>query len=247
MANIGNENKKTAKELLDSGHATMKELLTVSFGEWPPKGLDINPVVPHAQDVALNQVWKSGKTIGEMTMGERAIRVNLMIVDNIADTLGHEGIHILQDDNYFKADEIFGEEEARKIWQQQKDTASHLLMLELKAHDNKFNFLRHAFHAVAQRIHGNPAIGYLKEGDETQAYLHEALATGYKKWGKMPQDSAGLWQALVSIGLEPPADVKAYLKALPPDAPSRVFAKSASSDAGLNLNDVGHSLSRKET
>ncbi len=91
---------------------------------------------------------------------------------------------------------------------------------------------------------GSKRIGYLKTGDETQAFLHEALAAGYKKWGKLPQDQADLWQALIGFGLKAPKDIKAYIDALPPEAPSRDFAKPVHCGlSGKSLKTVDRSLS----
>jgi hypothetical protein len=111
----------------------------------------------------------------------------------------------------------------------------------LTAYDSKFrkSFVRRVFN----RMSGRKRIDYLKIGDETQAFFYEALAEGYKKWGKMPQDSADLWQALVSLGLKPPAVVKTYLDSLPPDAHSCAFIKKVHCVSGANLKTVDRSLS----
>ncbi len=51
MASIRDKNEKAAKQLLKNGSASMKDILALSFGEWPPKGLDINPAATLAQRV----------------------------------------------------------------------------------------------------------------------------------------------------------------------------------------------------
>lgn len=286
MPALWNKDEKAARRLLKRGHASMKEILTIAFGEWPPKGLDVNPAVPHAQEVAfkpfMNQIitdWKRKKgfwprlwatvklpfTILSEELGvagrallasERLIWMNkLMCVymprlvgrSSVGSTLGHEAVHSLQGDNYYRADEIYGAEGAQKIWAAQRAPTSALIMDDLKAYDKSFrkNVLKRAFHAAARVVSARPGIDYLKTGVETQAFFHEALAAGYRQWGTMPQDMTGLWRALVSMGLTPPEEVKATLDVLPPDAPAHKFDKHIHTEAARNLKAIDRSLSHE--
>ncbi len=285
MAAIWNKNEKIAKHMLKNGHASVKDILALSFGVWPPKGLDINPAVTHAQQIIfksfsrenmsgskkkhgfwprfkqillkpLNIVSDALGTAGMATMKrERVIFINkfmctfmprLAARSSLASTLSHEALHSLQGDNYFRAKEVYGEQGAAQIWKSQSDTTAYLIMDDLKDYDGRFNrnFLRKAFHMVSRKVSIRPGLKYLKDGDETQAFFYQALLAGYKKWGKLPQDTDELWQALISFGLKPPADVKSHIDDLPADAPARVFAKRIhAGEAASNLKAIDRSLS----
>lgn len=53
---VSNPRERMANKLLMQGHASVDELLQASFGEWPPKGLDI--VGTNNQRVNLISLWK---------------------------------------------------------------------------------------------------------------------------------------------------------------------------------------------
>ncbi len=53
---VSNPRERMANKLLMQGHASVDELLQASFGEWPPKGLDI--VGTNSQRVNLISLWK---------------------------------------------------------------------------------------------------------------------------------------------------------------------------------------------
>jgi len=53
---VSNPRERMANKLLMQGHASIDELLHASFGEWPPKGLDI--VGTNNQQVNLMSLWK---------------------------------------------------------------------------------------------------------------------------------------------------------------------------------------------
>jgi hypothetical protein len=224
MTSTKDPREKLAKQLLKRGHASIKEILTLSFGEWPPCGLDIDPAVTHDRQIILEKYIAPLGDHGYTSAAGDKISINT-IYPVIVPTLGHEGIHCLQIDS------------AGKHRQRQKGIASKLIVDKLKTYDRRFhkNSLRHTF---------PDDNSYFKKGDEIQAYFHVALMAGYRQWGKMPQDQAGLWQALVSLGLKPPADIKAYLEALPPDAPSRAFVKPVDGGrSGRNFMTIDSSLS----
>lgn len=286
MPALWDRDEKTARQLLKQGGASMKDILTLAFGEWPPKGLDINANVPHSQRVTFKPLlremvgsWQAKKGFwprlwGAVTLpfkvisdefsiagrallaGERMIWMNrlmciymprLALRSSVVPTLGHEAVHSLQGDNYYRAAEVYGATGAQKIWASQCGTTSGLVMRELDDYESRFrrNVLTRAFHAAARGLSGCPGIGYLKTGVETQAFFHEALAAGYRKWGEMPQDMMGLWQALEGMGLKPPDDIRRELDARPADALSRKFSARARTSAARNLKVIDRSLSHE--
>ena len=133
MAKLSASRERMANQLLMRGHASMKELLTASFGEWPPKGLDIDPGVAHAQKVAFKQIVNMNCGTGTVA-GERVIEINkyaccflsplLGRSFSLSSVMGHEAVHILQGDHFWRAEQTFSAEMARNIWKTQKGAAS---------------------------------------------------------------------------------------------------------------------------
>lgn len=266
---INDKSEKEAKRLLKQGYATVGELLAASFGEWPPKGLDINPAVTHGQKVdfkpfmegfearhgVFSRISERTSTMGRASLaGERYIRINRLLCtalprlagrSDLAQVMGHEAVHSLQGDNYYRAAEIFGTEQGAKIRQNQPLPTSTMIMGHLAAVQESFpqGKLTKAFRSVTRLV--RPSLKYLSGGVETQAFLHDAITTGYRRWGRLPVDRKELWQAMVGFGLTPPKEVKAWLSALPADDPSRLFRSSPMGEGGRNLNAIEQSLSKK--
>ncbi len=274
MISVNYPREIMANELLKRGHATMIELLTASFGEWPPKGLDINPDIPHDQQVVfksfLKRTLSKKKTprglFYEMTCvfgrasirDERVIYINgllcrilpgLLKKSDLGHVLSHETLHSLQGDNFYRAEEIFGRQQAEKIWQERNDSTSFEIMAGLNNYDGQFHKgrLRAAFNRVANFFKGIPGLPYLKNGGETQAFFHESLMEGYRRWGKMPQNRDDLWAALVNMGLQPPAEISKYLEALPENSGARDFMKGNifHTVGANNLQAIADSLSKQ--
>jgi len=133
MAKLSDLRERMANQLLMRGHASMKEILTASFGEWPPQGLDINPDLRHDQRVDFKPL-AGISTFGMATFaGEREIDINNLLCCTLPRLLGksflnsimgHEAVHILQGDHFWRAEQTFSAEMARNIWMTQKGAAS---------------------------------------------------------------------------------------------------------------------------
>jgi hypothetical protein len=152
-------------------------------------------------------------------------------------TLGHEVIHALQGDNSYRAREVYGAQ-AANVRQEQSGTRSEVIMAGLRNYDARFakDAVADAFNSTVKR----GLMSYLKTGEETQAFFHEALAEGYRKWRRLPSGQVELWHALVSVGLTPPPVIDAYLRW----NPSTVFAAPAGDNmAAQNLVRINLSLS----
>lgn len=201
-----------ANQLLMRGWATVDQLLHASFGEWPPRGLDI--VHSNSQRVTLTDslhTFSPKSTVIERLRdllmvggyarlcGSRDIFINRLQFPfgGFKQTLGHEAAHILQGDHYWRARDIMGKDGLRVLMPQQ-GTTSDMLMHNTTAGHFKKGFLRDAFNKVCD-ITGL-GISYLKRGVEMQARLHEALMQGYPHWARLPQNHQEFYFAMQSLG-----------------------------------------------
>jgi hypothetical protein len=80
---------------------------------------------------------------------------------------------------------------------------------------------------------------YFRNDFEIQARLHTLLAHGARRWGQLPKTREDLWQALDSMGLPMPAEIRAELK----EKLKTDFAAAASPFAAGP--DIAGSLRRK--
>lgn len=276
MASILDKDERAARRLLRRGKASVGEILKISFGEWPPRGLDINPYVVHSQEVTLRDYferataprlrgrnrdtgikkwWNRLKAIvGDMKhiwgvsniSSDRVIWINKLLCtvlpalkgeSALVPTLGHEVIHTLQGDNCQRAGDVYGTH-AFMLKREQPGMRSDFIMKQLKNYDARFSkgAMSEAFNATVKAGY----INYLESGEETQAFLHEALAEGYKKWRRMPGNYAELWQSLISLGVPPTPFVEKYLR----NHPAPAFATQVEDAmAARNLANLSLSLS----
>lgn len=56
MDKANTDREEMSKKLLDKGQASLLEILTASFGEWPPRGLDVDNSIRHETQVVLQRV-----------------------------------------------------------------------------------------------------------------------------------------------------------------------------------------------
>src|SRR6185369_13712357 len=244
MPKISDPREQMGNQLFMRGHATVDEILTASFGEWPPKGLDI--VGKNDQQVLLTPMRhytdqdhsplsallnSSGLVWGIATVaGERTIGINRLMTHTIPSLfgrsvqtgrLGHEVVHVIQGDHYYRAQDTFGEEAAKRIWEQQNDLTSNTIVNDLSAHS--IGVLGKALLAVKTL----GTAGYNQRGAEIQAFLHQILMQGYPSWGRLPQNKEELWTALIDVGFKPPPEILSQLEASPTIAATReIFSKN---------------------
>lgn len=285
MPEVIDMREKMANQLLMRGHASMRELLTASFGEWPPRGLEINPNLSHDQQVTFkpfldatkdqrmgknifSKLWnilgEEMDTLGRGTIsGDRLIWINKFKLctlprilgggGSINSTMGHETIHILQGDHYWRAQEVFGAEIAQDIWTGHNNAASNMIMHKLTESGPKppksawqKSSLMKAFNAVASWVRDDKRHAYLKEGIEVQARIHQIIMDGYSRWGRMPQTHGELIAALTNAGLKPPPEIAQYLSNLTEDSSVRRFLprEKGYTGAAVDIQSVSSSFSR---
>lgn len=56
-----NKREEMAKKLLTQDRVSIINILTTSFGEWPPKGLDIMPELTHARKATFAGFFEANK------------------------------------------------------------------------------------------------------------------------------------------------------------------------------------------
>jgi hypothetical protein len=229
--------EKMAKQLLAQGEASLRDILTASFGEWPPKGLDINPSSTHLSQRAVFRPFRDGletknplrilgiylSVLGHAPLtDERSIHINGLAMrmpkkmgGGLNITLGHEAIHSLQGDHYYRLKEIFGTHAANWIWSSQNDVTSDMIV---------------------------------DGGSEIQARIHEILMQGYQRWGSLPQNYHELWAALENDGVKPPADIRNRLEKLTPEDPAQKFilAKRNFTAGAYEIDYLNRDLSEDE-
>lgn len=236
MTTTAAQREKMAYQLMMRGHASMDEILTANFGEWPPQGLDI---VGHNNqrvnivslmdlndgDNALSRLWNKVKdawtVAGRGSLdGERNLYINRFICcllpawlgGGLNSTMGHEATHNMQGDHYWRAESVFRREDAHRIWGQQHDTLSN--MIADKVYDEHLNRgrLRTTFNKAVKYLYD---IEYHKQGIELQARLHEVMMNGYPAWGRLPANRQELLTAMEDAGLKMPNSVREQLDAIP--------------------------------
>jgi len=224
-----------AELLIRRGEATIDELLEVSFGEWPPRGLDI--VHENAQRVSLttslmdyfNKIgdphpsrerFEFLKQAGGManTVKEWTIYINEPLLkaynqDRVV-TLGHEATHILQDIHFHYVDKIMGKD-GIKASRKRGDYISNIAVQEAikRQWKPKIGLLSRIFNKAA-RDDAQIEL-YLKEGVEVQARLSEALIAGYPSWARLPQNRAEFFFCMKSVGFCLPATILDTMKTHP--------------------------------
>ncbi len=231
--------ERMANQLLSRGHATVDQLLEASYGEWPPKGLDIigkndqrvnfvhlfsmaNLSIRHPIKsfkkiwYELNQVAGRARIAGDREIGlhslTRIFKPLVLGKSNVVSTLGHEATHILQGDHYYRAKEMFLLEDAQNIWG--RNTAPRSEMFAKVIFKPEYlkpgvNLDENAYKGLS----GN--LGYLTRGIEIQARMHQLLSEGYQHWKVMPTTKEEVMISLKNMGVKPPKDIQEKLEALP--------------------------------
>ena len=240
--------EKMANQLLMRGHASVDELLHASFGEWPPRGLDI--VHENTQRVNLTSSLTSFhsdrekqpplyKKLYEMISvggyarlgGERKIFINkpLSIFEGKIGTLGHEMTHIMQGDHYWRARERMGKDGLQVVFPKQ-DAISNIVVNEVTTSAFQPGFVRRIANAISNMV--GMGTDYLKQGIEVQARLQEAIIEGYPKWDRMPQNNTDFFFAMRSVGFQLTPELKKAMDMHPDkEELEKAFPKSKSSFA----------------
>lgn len=231
--------ERMANQLLARGHATMDELLEASYGEWPPKGLDI--IDGNEQRVKfvsllgmrkldIKNPLEAFRTMREelnniagraRMQGPREIAINsisgilkplLAGRSNIASVLGHEAVHILQGDHFWRAEDIFDKDDALDIRNRLSDTRSNMLANVLF---RKENLLPDVDLESDTDMPLSINLAYQSKGIEIQARIHQLMADGYQHWGVMPTTAPEVQISMMNMGLIFPDAWRDKLRAMP--------------------------------
>ena len=184
---IADRREIMSRQLLGAGWATVDQLLHASFGEWPPRGLDI--AGPNNQTVRLlssdlTDISALGvaNIKGYATIGidERAIWAS---GEGVAGIIGHEATHTLQGNHSYRSEYYFG---------------------------NRMNGIGDSGPRSNRAVKGlfdtpelkAPHLQYLQQGIEIQARFHEIFADGYQAWRRLPGNREELLVALEACGID---------------------------------------------
>lgn len=270
--------ERMANQLLSRGHATMDELLEASYGEWPPKGLDIldkntqrvefvsllgmrkldtkNPLEAfRAACQELRDIAGRARLNGPREIGINALtgifKPGFTGRSNVASVVGHEAVHILQGDHYWRADDIFDKDDAIEIQNRLQDAKSNMLA---RVVFRKENLLPGVDLKDKTRLPLSRNLAYHSQGIEIQARIHQLMADGYQHWGVMPATREEVQISMMNMGLIVPSALREKLQASPdfekisekfryePENPNRhvqAAMRSLNYVQTNSLNDVG--------
>jgi hypothetical protein len=223
QSNITSACNKTAQHLIRRGHATVDEILTTSFGEWPPKGLDI--VGKNDQPVeirSMHEYWadrNKGKSVlnrvksfGEVffhrfRVGGHALpesrtidfqqnKINSQVkAEYVKSSLGHEGIHVLQfDHTSSRLNGTYGPSSGGIYFATPSNIDRWLSEENSLIKGN----------LISEKNYSDDVHHIV----EVQARLHELVTHGYQQWQKLPASKLELQSALYNIGIEAPPSVE---------------------------------------
>jgi len=212
-----------ADQIVEEEGASIDDLLHASFGEWPPRGLDIVHDNPRrvAVTTSLPDFYRfaygepplfpdEGEYLGKAsTGGERTIYLNGELLDGYKyskfSTLGHETAHILQGDHHWRIRAIMGK---AGVEQRLKDCFSNVAVEQAI----KGKFKRGTLSMIFNRdTRYKDNLAYHKQGLEIQARLHQMLMTGYPFWQRLPQNRHEFFFAMKSVGCDLPDTVQAVV------------------------------------
>jgi len=229
MPKITDKREGMANQLLMRGHASMMEILTASFGEWPPRGLKINPNVLHEQRVELKPLLEEICGRGNY-VGKPEIELNKAECEKyngLHSTMGHEAVHILQGNNSYGGRGSMIKGMVYMLFGMDKP-ASNIIMKKLTS--RKEGGLCEAFTRVANASgldKWREEISYIRQGTEVQARIHQIMIEGYPRWGKMPANSDEFYAAMQNAGLKLPPEIEQRLESLPVNSSAYGFLACA--------------------
>jgi hypothetical protein len=237
---ITDKREEIANQLLMRGHATMMELLTVSFGEWPPKGLDINPEIKHGQVVKLIPMGgQAAMALATMPTRKQElwIKLNKELTQQyggaLYSTMGHEMVHLLQGDHSTRLHKGFLGK-IKEFFVGEEGLVSENIVEEFTSRKGNA-FLSSGLSSAFKRIDGKRTMSHqdelmfrmsmliLSRGSEIQARIHQIVMDGYPRWGKVPADRDEFFAAMKNSGFQLPPEIEKQLEALPADSGARGF------------------------
>jgi hypothetical protein len=240
MAESTDKRELTANQLLERGHATMLELLTAAFGEWPPKGLEINPLLQHGQTVLLKEIHNSGKRAGGASDNAvRLLALNKELCEKTAPLyqfLAHEALHILQGDHSFRMKKgMLGRMVVFFSGMDEPVCEAIMERLTLRAENPLSNQFNAAKMPPRERMLYYMHHQALRRGSEVQARLHQIIIDGYPRWGKVPAAPDEFYAAMKNAGFKLPGEIEKRLESLPENSSARQFLNR---DSGARRDKV---------
>jgi hypothetical protein len=228
MPEIADKRELIANQLLMRQQATMLELLTAAFGEWPPKGLEINPLLQHGQIVLLKEIHNSGKRAGGASDNAlRQLALNKELCEKFAPLyqfLAHESIHVLQGDHSFRMKkDLLGR--IAGFFGRKDEPVCESIMEKLTSREE--NPLSNQFNATAiplrERMLYYMHHQALRRGSEVQARIHQIVIDGYPRWGAVPATTDEFYAAMKNAGFRLPDHIEKHLEELPGNSSARQF------------------------
>ena len=203
------------RELRLQGYATVDQLLGATFGEWPPKGLDI--VGKNSQWVRLSAQTDGYGLVNSQNPPEISTHAGYQVdgmqlpVSGIS-VNAHELLHILQNIHTHRIRETFPNVNfgnapvgintredlipcnvaMNGLLQNHTDSVTHQHLRDTLGHDPEYGHF----------------IDELRGGKEVQARLIQLMAVKYPQWGRLPQNQEELWVAMQDAGLKPPPGIQ---------------------------------------
>lgn len=170
------------------------------------KGLEVDAGVTHAQKILFQLGDKRNPdALGGVypTDGLRRIFYASSLLhesaQEVANVVGHEAVHLLQlEKTYWKSSNpiiaaIINCHPYIRIYQRFKSTQPEKIAQK---------FLNKEYSYLRRSVRGDIAeLKYQNQAVEIQARLHEIMADGYQRWGKLPQNPQELMDALIATGI----------------------------------------------
>lgn len=185
-----------ANQLMARGWGTVDELLAASFGEWPPRGLEIT--TPNTQIVELipqDIIDGKDEILGRAREHERAIDFRKDLDQFLPTIMGHEATHVLQLDlkDPDRARDAYGLDGAQGRDQRLKQSTKVLAAnLDIVPGLSKEKY---------------DDMDYLRDVWEIQARIHQVLTENYPYWHRLPQTQGEFYAAITTAGLDVPTDL----------------------------------------
>lgn len=250
------------------GQAPVEDLLKASYGEWPPKGLDITvPQNPHPVRLgsiteivpdmpgsgtfsgrfknelyALGNVEGTANNLGSRTVILNPLRLGLMPAlvgkSGLADAMGHEAAHILQRDFY---ERLPASRNVPGLFSEiwNRDVMEYPSDVAFKAFFQ--NTDRNVTMQWDDRTRSN--FNYMCDSKEIQARIHQFTAHGYQTWKRVPTNTEQFLVAMQSSGLYIPKEIMDTLESSPTIAETRrLFPPVSPHPEAKNINIIQSAL-----
>ncbi|MFP4098318.1 MAG: hypothetical protein ACLFP8_06225 [Alphaproteobacteria bacterium] len=230
--NVNDRRVQMVNALLSDGSATVDQINRATFGEWPPKGLDI--VIENTQrvtfaelvdDLGEYQSKQAMETLLKMHLAEatmegpdRIVTLNLLPLQiiprlneksNIVEAVRHETLHIITGDGADGATQIYGHDGGYEVLQSQMSLENGDPVAKIfDEHTNT----RYLTRESPERLE---FIKYINESQELQAHMGSTIAEGYQSWGRVPNTKEQFFVAMKNAGVDIPDQVMEQFKGSP--------------------------------